>query len=252
MKKQLGLLLAASSMFCASVTQADILGFEIGAYQWKPDYSGTFASSGGNELIDNIDLENDLGYSDESHNIIWFALEHPVPIIPNIKIVSSDLEASSDSNLSREIEFSGQRFTTDVSSTFDLSNTEYTLYYEILDNWVNLDLGLTARVYDGEAKIASTEPEIEEVEEIDFTIPLLYAKARFDLPFTGFFVDAEVNIISFDGDSISDMALSIGYESDIGLGAKLGLRRFSLDVEDDDFVADIEMDGTYISAFYHF
>jgi len=179
MKKQLGLF-TACLMASISSAQADILGFEVGAYQWKPDYSGIFASDEGNDTIDRIDLENDLGYSDESHNILWFSLEHPVPILPNIKVVSSDLEASANAELTRSIEFNGETFSAsaDVTSTFDLSNTEFTLYYEILDNWVNLDLGLTARMYDGEARIASTELSIDEVEAIDFTIPLLYAATQ--------------------------------------------------------------------------
>lgn len=248
MKKQLSLL-ALACMGSISVAQADVIGFEIGAYQWKPDYKGTLRSDDSLLLGNNIDIQNDLGFSDESHNVLWFSLEHPIPVLPNFKIVSSDLDASSNSTLDGII-FGGVTFNEDVSTKYDMSNIEYTLYYEILDNWVNLDLGLTIRQYDGEVRISSTDDS--EVENIDFTIPLLYGKARFDLPFSGFFVDAEINIISYSGDSISDTALGLGYESDIGLGAKAGYRTFSLDVEDDTFVADLEFDGAYISLFYHF
>lgn len=236
----------------APVVMADTLGFELGAYQWKPDYSGVIASDSSNSEANRIDIENDLGYSDESHNIIWFSLEHPLPVIPNFKLVSSDLSSSANNTLERSFVFDGETYSVseNVSSTLDLSNTEVTFYYEILDNWVNLDLGITARIYDGEARLTTDTDNA--VEEIDFTIPLLYGKARFDLPFSGFFVDAEINIISYSGDSISDVALAAGYESDFGFGAKLGVRKFSLDAEDDELLADVELDGTYLSLFYHF
>ncbi|MET1255155.1 TIGR04219 family outer membrane beta-barrel protein [Aliikangiella maris] len=255
MKKLLSALTVAS-ICLIPVAKADIVGFEVGGYQWKPDYEGTLAVDSNLLSGTNIDIQDDLGFKDDSHNIFWVSLEHPVPLLPNVKIVSSDLGSSANSSLSREIIFNGQTYNVseDVATAVDMSNTEYTFYYEILDNWVNLDLGLTLRQYDGkvELKTPETGSNISEMEDVDFTIPLLYGKARFDLPLSGFFVDGEVNIVSYDGDSISDMMIGVGYESTVGFGAKLGYRTFELDVEDDDLTADLEFSGTYFSAFFHF
>lgn len=255
MNKKLPFVAAAGFLF-SSFVQADVAGIEVGAYQWTPDYSGLIAVDDGSQAGTELNLSDDLGFSDDEHNVIWASLEHPVPFIPNIKIVSSDLDAAADSVLTRDISFGGQTYTAseNVSSQIDLSNTEYTLYYEFLDNWINLDAGITLREYDGVVSLRTpaTGSNINESEVIDFTIPLLYVKGRVDLPLTGFFVDGEVNIISFDGDSISDTAFSVGYESDIGLGAKAGYRTFSLDVSDSDFVSDLEFSGAYVSVFFHF
>ncbi len=255
MKKSVGILVV-TSLLSVQMVQADVIGFEVGAYQWSPDYSGTLSSDSNGTAGTVIDVKNDLGYSDESHNILYASLEHPIPLLPNIKIVSTDLMASSSSTLTRDLIFGGTTYSVDedVFSVFDMSNTEYTLYYELLDNWINLDLGITFRKYSGVVKL-ETDPAgsgLNESEVLDFTIPLFYADVRADLPFTGFFVDAQANIIGYDNDSVSDLALTIGYESDFGLGASVGYRVFSLEVEDDTFNSDLEFDGAYINVFYHF
>lgn len=256
MNKTIPLLAIAGLMFTSSYVQADAAGIEVGAYQWTPDHTGLIAVDDGSTAGSELNLESDLGYSDEDHNVIWASLEHPLPFIPNFKIVSSDLDVGSTETLTRDITFGGETYSAseDVTSRIDMSNTEYTLYYEILDNWVNVDVGLTLRQYDGVIAL-STDPtgsNINEMEDVDFTIPLIYLKARVDLPLTGFFVDGEMNVISYDDDSISDLAFSVGYESDIGLGAKAGYRTFTLDVEESDFVADVEFKGAYVSVFFHF
>ena len=249
-------ILAIAGLTLSSYTQADTAGIEVGAYQWTPDYSGVFAVDDDNQLGTSLDIQDDLGFTDEDHNIIWVSLEHPVPFIPNIKIVSSDLDVSAASVLTRDIVFGGETFTAseNVATRIDMSNIEYTLYYELLDNWINLDAGLTLRQYDGIVTL-NTDPtgsDINESEAIDFTIPLLYMKGRVDLPLTGFFVDGEINIISFDGNSLSDTALSVGYESEIGLGAKAGYRTFNMEVDESDFSSDLEFKGAYVSVFFHF
>jgi outer membrane protein len=244
------------SLSLSSLVQADTAGIELGGYQWTPDYTGNISVDDDSQIGDTLNLTNDLGFTDGSHNIVWASFEHPVPFLPNFKIISTDLDISTNSVLNRDITFGGQTYTANenVATQVDLSNTEYTLYYELLDNWINLDAGLTFRQYDGliSLKTDPTGSNISEKEELDFIIPLLYLKGRVDLPLTGFFVDGEVNILNYDGNSVSDTAFSVGYESDIGLGGKAGYRTFSMEVEESDFTSDIEFKGAYLSVFYHF
>jgi len=255
MLKKLSILAIASLTF-SSYVQADAAGIEVGAYQWTPDYSGFIAVDDGTLSGTSLDLEDDMGFSDESHNIIWASLEHPVPFLPNFKLVSSDLDAKASSTLSRDILFAGQTFTAneDIDTQIDLSNIEYTLYYELLDNWINLDGGITFRQYDGIVTLRTdpTGSNINESEALDFTIPLIYLKGRVDLPLTGFFVDGAINLIGFGDDSLSDTEISVGYESDFGLGGKAGYRTFSMDVDESEFVSDLEFTGAYVSVFFHF
>lgn len=253
--KKLITTLAITGILNITAAQADVIGFEVGTSQWTPEYSGTVSSDSSVASGSQVNIRSDLGYNDDSHNILWAKLEHPLPIIPNIKLVSSDLATTANAQLSRSITFSGQMFDSNqaVSSNFDMSNTEYTFYYEILDNWVNLDLGVTLRKYDGKVQLRTTSGTARnELEQADFTLPLFYAAARADLPFSGFFVDAEVNVTELDNDSVSDTTIGFGYESDSGLGAKAGYRTFDMQVKEDDFKSDLKFDGAYVSIFYHF
>lgn len=249
-------LMAAALIALSPIVQADTAGFEIGGYQWTPDYSGNVAVNDGSQQGTNLDLEDDLGFSDDSHNVIWLSLEHPLPFLPNFKLVSSDFDTSAASILTRDISFGNESFTVNenVATRIDFSNTEYTLYYELLDNWINLDAGLTLRQYDGVITLETdpTGSNVSESEDLDFTIPLFYVKGRVDLPLTGFFVDGQMNIVSYDGNSISDTEFSVGYETDIGFGAKAGYRTFSMEVDEDEFISDLDFSGAYISVFFHF
>lgn len=245
------LTVAVAALAISSPLRADFVGLQLGTSSWTPDYSGTVALDG-SSAGDTIDVEDDLGFDDESHSDVWVKLEHPVPLLPNIKVVSSNLDASARSTLSRGINYGGVSFTSssDVNTRFDMSNTELTLYYELLDNWINLDAGLTIRRYDGQSSISTSSDSASE--DLDFSVPLLYLDARVDLPFTGFFVDSTLNTISVDDNSISDINVSLGYESDFGLGARLGIRTLDLEVDEDDFAADLKFEGSYLNLFYHF
>lgn len=231
--------------------QADVIGFQIGTSAWTPDYSGSFALDGASAGTV-IDIQDDLGFSDESHSNIWLKIEHPVPLVPNFKIVSSDLDATASSTLTRSISYGNESFSAnaDINTRFDMSNTEFTLYYELLDNWINFDAGLTIRQYDGQSRVSTATTSA--AEDLDFAVPLLYLEARIDLPFTGFFVDSSMNAISVNDNAISDVDVSLGYESDFGLGGRIGYRTLALEFDEADLDVDLEFKGTYLNVFYHF
>ena len=150
------LMTAAMLATFAAGTQADILGATAGAYQWKQNWEGDVQSG-----PDAIDMNDDLGYDDETGTSIYVALEHPIPVLPNIRLQRTDLDISERNNLSRTFTFEGDVYTAadTVDSTTDLTHTDATFYYEVLDNWVNLDVGLTVRMFDGEVRLATTGRE---------------------------------------------------------------------------------------------
>ena len=239
-KKLLGAALALALPFSA---QADIIGVTAGAYSWNQDWSGDLRGEQTGD--DKIDLEDDLGFGDERANSIYVALEHPIPILPNIRLASTEMEISETSTISRAFNYDGQTYTANsqVNSDIDLSHIDATLYYEILDNVVSLDVGLTARMFDGDATISDSSQT--GTAKIDATIPLLFVGARVDLPLTGLYATGEIHGLSIDGNSIMDTKLGIGYE--IGIVAlEAGLRSFDIDVEGDD---DEEFNMTVEGAF---
>ncbi|WP_372860987.1 TIGR04219 family outer membrane beta-barrel protein [Spongiibacter sp.] len=219
--------------------QADVVGASAGVYQWKQNWEGDIKSGG-----DEIDLNDDLGYDDDNGNSFYVALEHPIPVLPNIRLQRTDIEISERSTLERSFTYDGKVYvaTEDVDSTTDLGHTDATLYYEILDNWVNLDVGLTIRMFDGEASIKGTSGEGSV--DLDAPVPMLYGNARFNLPLTGLYAQAIGNVISVGDNSVTDMTVGLGYEVAI-VSLEVGYRSFDVSLEDDDDEANVTVDGIY-------
>jgi len=238
-----------SLVMLGSPAMADtIFGIYAGVGSWNSDFDGDIASLGSN-----IDLSTDLAFDRESQNFIYVALEHPIPLLPNIKVARTALEGESTTVLNSTLSFEGSTFSTgeSVQSTLDLSHTDFVGYYEVLDNWISLDLGLNIRNFSGEARLSGST-----VAESDLSawVPLGYAKAQFDLPFSGFYLGADVNALSFDDNEIADITVRVGYESILGFGAELGYRKLTLelsDVEDDSFQSDLDTDGAYLALTLH-
>lgn len=230
----------------SSAAQADFVGLNIGTNHWMPDVSGSFSSDNNSS----IKLEDDLGFSDHTSTSLNISIEHPIPGLPNLKYSGYDLDASSSSNVGN-ITFDGQPYSGNVSSTLDLSHNDIVLYYELLDNWINLDLGLDFKMFDG--KISINDTTNSSSIDIDETIPMLYLSARFDLPLSGFYVGANIQQLSIGDNSSEDSTLLIGYESKIGLGIEGGIKSFSLELDDaDNLNTNLEYDGLYLNGYFHF
>lgn len=244
---------AASLILCSTslTTYADTLGFRLGAYSWMQNYDGTIQSS--NSGLDKIDITDDLGFDEESDNTIYAVLEHPFPLIPNIKIQKTDLQITETNSPGNNFLFDGDSYlnTDKITSTSDLSHTDATVYYEILDNWISIDLGITARRFTDGFELYTDEGKKSSL-DIDSTIPLLYVAAKVELPLTGLYVDAELNGIGYGDTSLTDYKISLGYETDLGLGIEAGVRNIELDYDDGDEEADLSIDGAFIGVFYHF
>ena len=236
----------------APLAQADtILGIYAGIGLWQADY-------GGDTGVESVDLD-ELGLDDENNNFFYVALEHPIPLLPNIRLQRTAIDSRESATLTRNFTLDDVTFsaTDTVVTDLDLSHTDAVLYYEVLDNWVSLDLGLTLRAFDGEATVQSqTTTALRETVDLDAVLPMLYARAQFDLPFTGFSVGADANLITYDGHTLSDASAKIAYAFDatvIDLGVELGYRRMALELDDlDDLNADLTLDGPYAAVTLHF
>jgi outer membrane protein len=244
-----------SSIFAALIAllgtaaYADTVGVSAGAYRWNPSYDGTVKSGG-----ENVDIKHDLGFSDDNANVFFVAIEHPIPLLPNVKLQRTQLDTSASNRLTRSFVFDGVTYnaTETVKTDLDLSHTDATFYYEILDNWAELDLGLTVRHFDNGVKITAINAAKSSKLDINATIPMLYASAKFNLPLTGVYVAVDGNGIAYSGNTLIDYRAMLGYESKIGLGAEIGVRNFDLKYDDNGDKADVNVDGAYAQVFYHF
>lgn len=234
----------------SAIVRADFVGLNIGAKYWSPDASGTFNSTSNGP----ISLQNDLGVQDSDRSTaLSISIEHPLPGIPNLKYQGFELNSSGSSVTSSNLTFNRQTYATgsSISSTLDLSHNDIVLYYEVLDNWVNLDLGLDFKMFDGRVSIddelGSNSVDVNE------TIPLLYISARFDLPLTGMYVGANLQTLNIGDSSAQDSTLLVGYETNTGLGVEGGFKTFNLELDDaGDLDTNLEYEGIFLNGYFRF
>ncbi|MGB5297241.1 MAG: TIGR04219 family outer membrane beta-barrel protein, partial [Thiogranum sp.] len=135
-----------AALLIPALSAADTLGVKVGANYWKYDISGT-ARYKTKDSSNNIDVNKDLGYDDGSLGHYYISLEHPIPLLPNVKISKTDIDEDANGRLSQTVVYGDIIFQAneDVSSEVQLDQTDITLYYSLLDTVVNLDLGLNAK-----------------------------------------------------------------------------------------------------------
>ncbi len=254
MKKiALTLLLGLGSSTSALADTA--LGIYAGAGSFTFDVAGTFTDlQSGNQS--EVDLEDDLGINGDAAGYYYLAIEHGIPVLPNVRLAHTDMQETGRNILRTEITYDGQTFAEDslVVTDVDLSHTDLTLYYQLLDNWLNLDLGLTGRNFNGEFVTVGSNSfgSIRATRNLDFAVPLLYGKVQINLPVSGLYVGTEGNGLAYDGSSFYDVWLKAGYEFSFGLGLEAGYRKLQLTLDDvESLETDITFDGHYFAISYH-
>ena len=244
-------LLPALIWLVSGVAQAEFIGLNISKSHWAPALSGKLNSN-----KSSIDLVDDLGVADTSESSTVLILEHPISGLPNLRYQGYNLGSSGITTPGSEISFNGETFSSghQVTSTFDLSHDDIVLYYQLLDNWVNLDLGLDLKRFDGAVSLSGSSTTSIAVDE---TIPLLYLSARFNLPANGFYVGANINSnlsrFNIGSNTAEDSTIMLGYNSGNGLGVEGGIKYFSLELDDaNNLDTNLKYDGIYFNGFYNF
>ena len=239
---RLGLMatLTAAPIFAS----ADIAGLYVGAGVWQSSPAGTLGNT-------SISLDNTLNFEEENSNYLFIALEHPIPLLPNLRLSRTDLEWAGQGTVSAGTSLDEVVFPIDqaVAADLDLSHTEITFYYEVLDNVIDLDVGLTARMFDGEASLVGAVQE--ERVELDAVIPMLYGKAGIDLPFSGLSAAVSGNWINVNEFHLIDWNAELNYDFSIAptleAGLSIGYRSMLIEIDDqDELQSDAEFDGLFI------
>ncbi len=246
-------LLAVMFLTIPTVSSADILGVRAGAYYWSYDLSGTARYKTSNSAND-IDINDDLGYDDSSVGSYYIRLEHPVPFLPNVRLSQTNIDDDATGRLSRTVVFGNKTFSVneDVNSTFELKQTDVTLYYELLDNVVSLDLGLNAKYIDSTARITGAVTGTENT-DVSGWVPMVYMGVGADLPLTGLEFSADGSYVQYQSSSFYDFSIRAGYTTPWHFGVDVGYRKIKLDLDDfDDSFTDVEFDGPYAGAYLEF
>ena len=202
--------------------------------------------------IGSIDLADTLDFSSSQDIFLKAYIEHPFPLFPNVKLGYTSFSYDASSLVSSFSWGDIRNFTGKIDNSLSLSYTDATLYYELLDNWTEIDAGFTFRYLKGDMSIDSTFKS----DAVSYTslVPMLYGKARFNIPATDLSFQAEVNLMSLSGITAYDYELSARYSFAMGLGIEAGYKTFHLDSDNlvDGLNTDIDISGPYVSAVWDF
>jgi outer membrane protein len=227
---------------------ADFIGAEVGIASWDSSINGNFKYNG-----TNIGTKDNLGMDNQTNAYIWASFEHPVPIIPNIKIKHTKQEYNANKTLTENITFGDKTFVSGsmTKSNINLNQTDLIAYYEILDNYVSIDLGLNLKIIN--AKFELNNEDVNKIKDFTLPLPMVYSKAKVELPLTGLFAQAELSFLNIGDSKFYDAQTSLGYETSIGFGAKIGYRKENLELSEvKDTSANLIFDGAFASFYYHF
>jgi outer membrane protein len=245
MKKLLAIAIVAAAT--PMMAQADLLfTAKAGVSSWNADATG--------DVDGDVDVGKDgLNLDSENNNVLFVAFEHPLPLLPNIKIMKTDLDLTGEGTA--DYKFSGISFEGDTSSQFDLSHTDLTLYWGVPlpIPYLDINFGLTTRQFDGVVTVEGTDvfnSTEKRSEDLDFILPMGYLNVEVATPF-GVYARADLNAISYGGNGITDTSIALGYTLPIPLvDVNLEAGRRAISVKTDEDMTDVETDIDLAGMFF--
>ncbi|ENV07087.1 hypothetical protein F967_00447 [Acinetobacter sp. CIP 102637] len=230
--KVLKLSLLALGMGLSGLAQADVIGVKGDLSYWAYDGQANMAAQ---TAASDQDLER------KGAAQLSLAIEHPVPLIPNAKIRYVNLKTQTENEVAGQPVYD-----------INMDHADFILYYEILDNIVNADVGVGATTLNGHVTTLALRKT-----DIDKTVPVIYATAGAKLPFTGLSAKGEVLYSNFNDAKITDAQAELQYNFIdnllVDVGLKAGYR--ILDIKLDDYEKNdlkFNFKGPYIGLDIHF
>lgn len=211
----------------SAASAATILGFGVEADYYNPTASGDFNYKATTTQFNN---------QSQSDYQIGLYLEHPAPVLPNIRL-----------DLTPESSFSGSDGLGGTNKV-SIGQTDITPYYEILDNVVDLDIGVTFKVVD--VKVEGTSFVDQSFNEV---IPMGYLSAGVDLIGTGLRISGDVKYIQYQGDSLGDSRIKAVWNMMAGVQAQAGYRYETLKIDNRfDLNTNVTIEGPFIGVGFTF
>ena len=230
-----------------AMAAADILSFTIGGGVWNETPKGNIIKPS-NAPTPTVDVKNNLFWDEESQGYIFATLEHPVPILPNVRLMYTSLDHAGSGTTS--FTFEGTTYSGNVANEFTIDQTDLLLYWEVLDNVVSLDLGLNVRLLDISFKINDGTSTTSN--SVSAPVPMVYGLIG-GSPWPGLILSAEANYMTVAGSTISDFTAKIAYTTNFLVGFEAGYRTQTIELDDvDDTDANLDFAGPFIGAYLKF
>ena len=134
-------MISLRSMFVAAIiltpmpVLADVLGVSVGGGSWQASPEGDIGRT-------DINLESTLNLDEQNNQFVFVALEHPIPILPNIRLQHSEMEWNGEASLigttqqeAIDLDAIGPLLYGRVGVDIPLTG----LSAHVLANWINVD-----------------------------------------------------------------------------------------------------------------
>ena len=238
--------LALFMLLTLSRLPADTIGGEVslGFFNHQPNGNASYKGS-------EADIEDTLGYSEEQDIFLKAYLEHPLPLIPNIKLGYTTLSQEGSSSVN-DFTWGDTTYNGTIESSLSLDMSDITLYYEFLDHWTEMDAGVTLRYISGNMDVYNSSSN--GVANFSAWVPMLYGKVRLNLPTTDISLQLEANVVSYWDITTYDYELSARYTLAMGVGLEAGYKALHIDSDElvNGFDADMDFSGPYAAAIWDF
>jgi outer membrane protein len=191
-----------------------------------------------------LDTQKDLQWSRTNDMFAKAYLKHPFPLIPKVRMGYTKFYHVGAGKVDGTLHFGSSGFSSAIDTTLDLKMYDLTLYYEVLDNWIDADVGLNIKQIEGTVMLQSSEGY--ESKDFDLSVPMLYARVGVDIPSTNLSVHAEGNYVTLNGKNIYDAEAGVRYTFNSGLGLETGYKVMHLKFENED---ELTMESDFSGAY---
>ena len=240
-------LLIGTALTLPALATADTLSVSVGGGIWQETPSGTFRNVTAGDLV-GADVESNLFWKKEDQGYFFITLEHPIPLLPNVRIASSKLDHSGSGTSTFTI--NGTTYSSPITNDLKLKQTDATFYWEILDNVVSLDLGLNAKKLDVDYYI--TDGTQSTRDQFNGTVPMLYGLVGVS-PYPGLTISAEGSFVKYSGNRITDVTAKVAYTTDYYFGVEAGYRAENIKLDDvSNYSSDLKFNGPFAGLYLKF
>lgn len=242
-------------LFVSSPALAFAIGLEVavGGLQQNPEGKVSYKSQ---VFTDDIDIENDAKYDDESRFMGRAKVDMPL-FIPNIYVMATPMEFEGTGQKTIDFTFGDVTFDKDFpfTSKVTLDHYDAALYWHVplietaTFKRLGIEFGINARFLDLKAQVNQAATGLSESTDESVVLPMLYVGVQIT-PVEGFSIEAEGRGISLSDDHYYDLIGRVKVKplEVVPVFVAAGYRYEDVDVSEADIKADLSFSGPFIEG----
>lgn len=197
-------------------------------------------------------LDGELGYGRSYQPRMFVGVEHPLPLLPNVRLSRSRFSESAVHSLVAGVHAGGSRPAMMMDSRLQITATDLTLYYTPLEWPLKLDVGLNLRHLDVDFMLEVT-PEgapapLQTIHKSASQVfPALYVGTHAGLPFFDSYVSAQVLYSRYQDRRLEQARVALGWRPMPLLRLELGYRHERQEFSSNAINVDMTTSGPFVS-----